>query len=295
MLGQAAGAEADEAPGWIPSVNVGFDTFSYDADATAENHLNPPAHEATQTEPSTQAEVQLGAGLMSPMLALPGRPRLFVQGGAQFGPFSSDRIFKTGDLNADPEFDIKFFQTIRDRDIKKGCQDLDPPTCLTADEGEFEGQGGEIDAKIQGPSWYAALGVAFEIPVANSLLLRVKPSVAYNLEKVDLSGQLTTVIETPPPPDEDFEVRRGAASESTTEHSLGCGLELGLVLSRSARPVTTSLYADARFLWALGDTTTTFSASDPDGLVATFTADREGFVIRGGAGVRFSWLGFSGR
>jgi hypothetical protein len=141
------------------------------------------------------------------------------------------------------------------------------------------------------------LGVAFEIPVANSLLLRVKPSVAYNLEKVDLSGQLTTVIERDPL-NEWFVAHRGAASDTMTDHRLGCGLELGLVLFRSARPVTTSLYLDARFLWALGDTTTTFSTdsdSEPHPDLATFTVDREPFTIRGGAGLRFSWLGFGGR
>ncbi|UCF41774.1 MAG: hypothetical protein JSW43_05470, partial [Gemmatimonadota bacterium] len=242
---------------------------------------------------STELKFQSGAELMSPRLALPGGPRLFVQGGAQLGTFSSDDIFRAGDLGsdpADPEADIKFFQTLRSRDLRLGCDTVAPPTCITAEEGEFKGQGSRIDAEIQRPSWYAAVGVAFDIPVSDSVLLQVKPSAAYNVETVDLSGQMTTVVEVNPLK-EKFVVYRATASESTTDHSLGFGLELGLFLFRSVRPVTTSLYVDGRFLWLLGDPVTTFS--DPG--VATFTVEREEFMIRGGAGLRFSWLGFGGR
>jgi hypothetical protein len=299
-MGQAAWAEDGEEPGWVPSINLGFDTFTYDTRASVENHLNPPAHGGIQSYSSTELKLQSGAELMSPGLALPGRPRLFVQGGAQLGTFSSNDIFRTGDLDVDPEdpeFDIKFFQTLRSRDLSRGCDKVAPPTCITAEEGEFKGQGARIDAEIQSPSWYAAVGVAFDIPVSDSVLLQVKPSAAYNVEKVDLTGKMTTVFEINPIK-EKFVVHRGAASESRTDHSLGFGLELGLFLFRSVRPITTSLYVDARFLWLLGDPTTTFSTPptelDPDPL-ATFSVEREQFMIRGGAGLRFSWLGFGGR
>jgi hypothetical protein len=291
LAGQAAWADEEYDPPWTPSIMLGFDTFSYDAEATVENNLNPPAHEGTQTNPKTQLRFQFGGEVMSPMLPLPGRPRLFVQGGGELGTFSSDRIFAIGDLNGDPEADILQFKTLRQRDILAGCKLEVPWTCLTSEPGAFEGQGSRIDAKVRSPAWFAALGVSFDVPMTSALLLQVKPSAAYNVETVDLSGQITTV-ELTNPVNQKFAVHRGSASDSSTEHSLGFGLELGLVMFRSARPVTTSLYADARFLWALGDTATTFS--DPGGL-ATFTVDRENFMIRGGAGVRFSWLGFAGR
>jgi hypothetical protein len=293
-MGQTASGEDGDEPGWVPSINLGFDTFAFDTRASVENHRNAPAHEGTQSYSSTELLFQSGAELMSPSLALPGRPRLFVQGGAQLGTFSSDDIFRTGDLGSDPEnpeADIFFFQTRRSIDIREfGCNKVAPPTCLTAEEGEFKGQGSRIDAEFQSPSWYAAVGVAFDIPVSDAVLLQVKPSAAWNVETIDLSGQLTTVVETDPIR-EKFKVWRGTASETRTDHSVGFGLELGLFLFRSVRPVTTSLYIDARFLWLLGDPTTTFS--DPDD--ATFTMEREEFMIRGGAGLRFSWLGFGGR
>ena len=62
------------------------------------------------------------------------------------------------------------------------------------------------------------------------------------------------------------------------------------MLFRELRPVRVSLYADARFLWVLGDRTTTFSDS-----VATYDVRRDGFGIRGGAGLRFSWVGLGPR
>ncbi|UCF41785.1 MAG: hypothetical protein JSW43_05525, partial [Gemmatimonadota bacterium] len=72
LTGQAAWAEDAEEPGWIPSINLGFDTFAYDTLSSVENHLNPPAHEGTQSYFSTELKFQSGAELMSPRLALPG-------------------------------------------------------------------------------------------------------------------------------------------------------------------------------------------------------------------------------
>jgi hypothetical protein len=54
--------------------------------------------------------------------------------------------------------------------------------------------------------------------------------------------------------------------------------------------VRVSLYADVRFLWVISDRTTEFSDS-----VATYEVERDPFGIRGGAGLRFSWVGFGAR
>jgi hypothetical protein len=219
---------------------------------------------------------------------LPGHPRLFVRGGVGFKPFSSDNIFNTGDIDGSAEDDIDGFQTRLEQEIARRCEDNIPSDCSTAEPGEFEGQGGRIDADLLSPSWYAALGIAFNVPIAKSLLLQVKPSVAYSGEKIDLVGWMTTVTEPSP---EMFEVFRSAVDITTTDHSLGAGLELALALFRSVRPVRTSLYADVRFLWLLSDPTTTFS--DSQGL-ASYTVTRDEFRVRGAAGVRFSWMGFAG-
>ena len=64
---------------------------------------------------------------------------------------------------------------------------------------------------------------------------------------------------------------------------------MALTLFRSARPIRVSLYAEARFMWLLSDSTTTFA--DPLG-VATYSVVRDDFGIKGGGGLRFSWVGF---
>jgi len=301
LLGPGARAEpagAGEEPRWIPSINLGFETFAFSTTSTVENHLNPPAQEDRQSSSSLQLLVQVGAELMGPRFEwLPGSPRLFAAGGVAFDTFSSNEIFQVGDVTGDTELDIAIFQGVRAFDLMDrrprpngngipDCLEPNPPTCITADPGDFEGQGSEITAELQAPALDAALGLAFDVPVGRSLLLQVKPSVAYNYQRIDLSGRIKTVIETDPV-NQVFEIHQGSASTTSGDHRLGAGLELGLALSRSSRPIRTSLYLSTRLLWLMSDPTTTFS--DP---IATYRVEREEFELRGGAGVRFSWMGF---
>ncbi|MCH7708553.1 MAG: TonB-dependent receptor [Myxococcales bacterium] len=289
-VGQTAWAQGDregEEPRWIPSIQLGFDAFEYNADSAVENFINPPAHEGSQSGSIDQLNFQLGAELMGPMFeGLPGQPRLFVQGGARYNTFSSDEIFRIGDIGT-PEGPIKSFQDRLALERARGCETKPTITCSTAEPGEFSGQGSAIQADLSDPSWYASFGVAFNLPLSRNWLFQIKPSVAYIAETIDLTGELTTVTEPAP---EIFEVHRSVANESSTDHSLGPGLELALTMRRSTRPITVSLYVDTRFMWLISDSTTTFSDS-----VASYRVDRDDFTIRGGAGLRFNWMGFGGR
>jgi hypothetical protein len=290
-MGQTAWADGEQEPQWIPSVNVGFDTFEYDTSATVDNTIDPPRHSGTQSHAYTSFMGRFGAELMGPMLeGLPGRPRFFVRGGAQLSAFPGERIFRLGEIGT-PEDEIQAFYDDLARDIARGCEDPDSRfhPCPTADAENFDGQGSEIEAEFLNPSWYAGLGVAFNVPVPSTdALLRIKPSVEYNVEKVSMSGRLTTVTETAP---DEFEVHRSLAHDTTTDHSLGPGIELELVLFSSARPVTASIYLDARFLWLLNHSTTSFSDSAS---LVSYTVERDALQIRGGGGLRFSWMGSGG-
>jgi hypothetical protein len=305
-IGHGAWAEdewVEEEPSWVPSLRFGFDTFEYSTQATVENTLNPPKNQGTQNSKQRLFMFQLGGELMGPMLGeFPGHPRLFVQAGVQFKPFSSDSIFQIG-VDADPEKAVNDFQ-INLANAKARFPNTPDNWPLLPET--FTGEGSTIDADFQNVSWSGALGVAFTFPVADSALLELKPSIAYNIDRIDMSGSITTVLDTgetklifvdlPGPGRESFqsvpvlEVNRGAASTSVTQHSLGPGIELGLVLFRSSRPIRASLYADARFLWLLSSPNTSFSDS-----ISSYSVHRDPFEIRGGAGVRFSWVGFGGR
>lgn len=302
---RAADDWIDDEPRWIPSLRFGFDTFAYDTQSSVRNDVNPPRNEGTQESNTRRFQLQLGGELMGPIFAaIPGHPRAFVQAGTQFKPFSSDSIFDLG-VGGNTETDIVQYQTSLANAKARFPND---PSAWPLEPDAFLGEGSEIDAEFQSLSWNAALGVAFTFPLADALLLELRPSIAYNLDRIEMSGGITTVLNTgqttlifvelpPPGPVNDsfqsvpvYQVFRGSASERVTQHSLGPGLELGVALFRSARPVRVSLYADLRFLWVLGDTTTEFSDS-----VGSYEVTRDRFGIRGGAGLRFSWVGFGAR
>jgi len=256
------------------------------------NQINSPSWDGNQHEAGRQTMFRIGGELMGPMFeSLPGSPRLFAQGGVQIRLFSSDQIFVIGDPSVplQPERGL-----IQHNNNGLSTQDL---------PGDFEGQGSAVTGRFQDPSWYAGLGVAFSVPIGINRLLYIKPSVQYSLEKIDLSGALTTVNEPVPRVDpipcnsgpnhpdciREFFVHRSGAATSTTDHSVGLGIEVALVPFRKARPIRVAVYAEARFLWLVSGSTTRFA--DPGG-VATYSVTRDDFGIQGGGGLRFSRVGF---
>jgi hypothetical protein len=322
LLAQPAAAQegpADREPAWIPSFNVDFETYDYTTTTSITNLITPPTLEGTVSDHSPQLVIGLQGDLMGPPLErLPGRPRLFAQGGIDFNTFSGSTIGETGLLQGDPQRAISQFRIIRRQDRLQGCLNQNPPTCITADASEFEGQGAQVTGQMATPAWNAALGLAFDVPLRRSLLLQLRPSIIYNYQEVDMGARIQTVVEEPPGPtyetQEVFTVREGTASGSASDHSLGLGLELGLALFRSARPIRVSLYLDTRFLWLLSDPVTTFQdpsgtqtsfpdpppapppiVTTPSGPVGSYQVERDTFEIRGGAGIRFSWVGYGPR
>jgi hypothetical protein len=288
----AAAADDLQEPSWIPSIEIGLETFDYNVDTTVVNQINPPSWQGNQSEAERQTMFRIGGELMGPMFEdLPGRPRLFAKGGIQVRLFSSDDIFGDGNpvVPLQPKRGLIQYNT-------NGLSAFDLPSF-------FEGQGSEVTGQFQDPSWYAGLGVAFSVPFGTNWLVYLKPSVQYSMEKIDLSGALTTVDEpiprvdpfpcgvklSDPPCIRDFFIYRSGSDTSTTDHSVGMGLEIAMVPFRNVRPIRVSLYAEARFLWLVSGSTTSFADS---GGVAAYSVTRDDFGIKGGGGLRFSWMGF---
>ena len=272
-------------PAWIPSLDVGVEGFSYDIDTTIVNLGDPSVYSEIQGASVNQLLFRIGGELMGPMFeALPGRPRLFVQGGVGLSTFSGERAFDLGnpDDPKEPEGGI-------DRYRVSGPVGRDLPF-------DFEGQGSWLDVRFQDPSWYAGLGIAFSVPTSSTFRVYIKPSVQYNVQEIDFKGKLKTVYE-PPPPGVDpgdgpftrtFEVRESNAKFGTTDHSIGPGLEVAMGFLAS-RPIRFSLFGQVRFLWMVSDDTSSFT--DADGF-ARYSVQRDDFVVRGGVGLRLSWVGF---
>jgi len=87
----------------------------------------------------------------------------------------------------------------------------------------------------------------------------------------------------------DFTIfRSDSGRESRVYHHLGPRLELAFVLSREARPIRTTFYVEGSFLWLLGDRTERLADSSG---IARYSLERDETSLRGGAGIRFSWIG----
>jgi hypothetical protein len=281
-------------PSWIPSLELGFDAYSYDVDTTIINLNDPTVWSETQPDGADQILLRIGGELMGPMFEdLPGRPRFFVQGGVGIPTFSNDRVFDLGnpDLEGEPETNIG-------RYYFGGEGNNDYPL-------DFDGQGSWLDADLQNPTWYAGLGIAFSVPISSGLMFSIKPSVQYTVENIDFEGKLTTVEDTSPPGTVDpdpcgtrfdfwppcertFAIHRSNGNFDTTDHSIGPGLELA-VSYLSSRPIRISLFAQIKALWLVSDDTNSFTDSAG---VASYTVERDDLTVKGGAGIRFSWVGF---
>jgi hypothetical protein len=299
----AEAADGFVEPSWIPSIEVGLETFDYNVDTTVVNQINSPSWDGTQKEAERQTMFRIGGELMGPMFEdLPGSPRLFLKGGVQVRLFSSDDLFREGaSLKELQRVNVPVTERQPERDIdrhtRSGFNGLILPE-------EFSGQGSAVTGRFQDPSWYAGLGVAFSVPIGTDRLLYIKPSVQYSLEKIDLTAALTTVDEPEPkmvdpfpcgtkagdPPClRKFVIHRSRADTTTTDHSVGAGLEIAVVPFRTVRPIRVAIYAEARFMWLVSSSTTRFA--DVNG-VATYSVTRDDFGIKGGGGLRFSWVGF---
>jgi hypothetical protein len=282
--GDGAGQEASE-PAWLPSLDVGFEGSSYDVETTIVNLGDPSVWSEIQTESVEQLLFRIGGELMGPMFeGLPGRPRLFVQGGAGLNGFRGEDVFGLGEPDDPfkPQVGINDYQ-------QNGPVGRDLPF-------DFEGQGSRLDVEFENPTWYAGLGIAFSLPTSGELLFHIKPSVQYNVEDISFVGKLKTVYEPPPPgvdpPDgpftRDFQIRESNVEFDTTDHSIGPGLEVAMGFLAS-RPIRFSVFGQVRFLWLISDAVSGFT--DADGF-ASYTVERDDFVIKGGAGIRMTWVGF---
>jgi hypothetical protein len=286
-------AESPE-PSWIPSFELGFEAYSYDADTTIINLNDPTMWSETQPDGADQILLRIGGELMGPMFEdLPGRPRFFVQGGVGIPTFSNDNIFDLGDPDSEGEPEASIA-----RYYSNGEGSNDYPL-------DFEGQGSSLDADLQSPTWYAGLGIAFSVPISSGLMLSIKPSVQYSVEDIDFEGKLRTVEDTSPPGTVDpdpcgtrspswppcertFTIHRSSGNFDTTDHSIGPGLELAMAFM-STRPIRISLFAQMKALWLVSDETNSFTDSAG---VASYSVERDDLTVRGGAGIRLSWVGF---
>jgi len=253
LVGAHASAQEFEEfpePDWIPSIDVGLEVFAWESDDSVQNLVNGPLWSASESNSLTQLLVTIGGELAGPPLkSFPGRPRVVLGGGIGIPTENADRTIDIGDPvnSVNPEQDIAAYMRRLETAIRRNCltppgDPPPPPTCPEPEVEEFNGQGSDIRVSLDNPTWYANLGVSFDIPLFDTTLLQVRPSVAYRGEKLDLAGRLTTVtldeFILADPPTVDFTIHRSRTpTKNFTHHHLGPRLELALVLSTRARPM----------------------------------------------------------
>lgn len=289
-------------PIWIPGINAGFEVFDSRMDYSVENLVNGPFLTTSGDSSIREFLFTIGGELAGPALTpIPGRPRLVVGGGIGIPVASPEALIDVGDSNnpANPEQDIDAYINRLRVPILRRCFERDPVNCPvpvvqpTATDRGFRGQGTDLRASLDNITWQGDLGIRFEVPFLSEMMLQIQPGVTYRGERVKFEGRLTTVtldeLIFANPPTTDFTIHRSRPpAKNEVAHHIGPRLELALVLSKAARPIRTTFFAHASYLWILSERTT--QLMDVSG-VARYTARRRGANLRGGVGVRLSWIG----
>jgi hypothetical protein len=306
---EAAGGEPapkDESERWVPSFSLfsGVLVQNADGDLTSSRILGEcadpppfppdPAHCEQQIRPTAPlSDVPLPSvttrgddrmvtpfvggslELMTPgLISLPGRPRLFVHGDAA-ASFSATRdLAKEGVPGA--------FEVAEGVTFPKETNVL--------------GQGSTTSAQVMPLVVSAGAGVAFTLE-AWERRIRIKPSVEYLREEIEVEGVVKRAVQTryrrPSPTAEDFpdgfRLIELSGSEKQVFHGIGPGLEVEIDTLR-AGPFMLAVYVSGSAHAFLGDREVEFSDTNADGESAAWRFEKNEWAFRGFVGLRFRWV-----
>lgn len=224
--------------------------------------------------------------LMTPGLtSVPGRPRLFAHADAAVSFSFTRDIAKEG---VPGEFEVA-------------------PNVEFPNERSIRGQGSTTTAEVKPLLISAGAGVAFTVE-AWERRLRIKPSVEYLREEIEVTGAVKRVVQTvtnPDPRAEDFEPYKCeegsgfrcielSGGKKRVFHGVGPGLEIELDTAR-AGPLVLAVYLAGQAYAFLGDLEMEFSdaqkvGTDPDPESATWRFEKNRWGFRTGVGLRFRWV-----
>lgn len=251
---------------WVPALALSNGILGQGADAAVASDVRPDATGSTTfLNPWMSASLEL----MSPSPGeLPGHPQFFLHGdvGVNFG-FRRD-VAKEGSPG-----EFRFPD--------------ENPADITNDQ-VVGGQGSVTRGDPQPLLVTAGAGVAFTLE-SMGRRIRIRPSVEYLREELDVVGRVNRALIPPGGTLENVELIELTGSRSEVYHGLGPGLEIEADTAR-AGPVVLTLFVSGQAYRILGDRTTEFSTTDGSGHVATWTFKKDAWSWRGGVGLRFRWL-----
>ncbi len=238
--------------------------------ATAEPQIlsdTPPNPHARMMTPFVGGSIEL----MTPAwVSLPGRPRAYSHVDISFGFGPEYRIPK-----------------IRDPGSFRNS-----PGSVSFTEGTILGQGGQTAAEVEPLLVAAGAGFAFTLE-AWDRALRIKPSLEYLREEIEIRGVVRRVViqQTPAgsvnPPD--FRHITLTAKKTQVYHGLGPGIELELDARRSG-PFVLSLFIGAKAWAFLDNEKQVVIATNEFGEHAVFEFLKNRWAFAGSLGLRFRWV-----
>jgi hypothetical protein len=273
----------DETDRWVPALAVFSGVLVQKVEATVVSSVRPaPSDLPDQPPPGTPFDgddvavdpfVGGTAELMTPGLSfVPGRPRLFLHGdvAAQFG-FERD-VVKEGNPGEMPRVD---------------------DGGLPIPELAVPGQGSVVTAEAGQFLFSAGAGVAFTVE-AWERRLRIKPSVEYMQEKIEVTGVVHRAEDTNPDDPSTVADRfiEMQGSGKKTYRGIGPGLEVELDTAR-AGPFMLTIFLNGAAYKILGDREISFTDSftDEHGTeTAAWSFEKDPWSYRAGVGLRFRWL-----
>lgn len=237
--------------------------------------------------------------LMTPALAIPTRPRLFIAGEI-LSFFASNRALA---FEGAPD-------CVRGPTPGDPCaRDDDGTRSTTFSEASLNGQGTRTTAQVDTLAFGASFGLAFPLQFGKRQL-RIKPSVSWIHYKVKTSGLVvngacdpTSRCTTSEPFGPGFPLAGFlretilTASSSKRFNGIGPGLDLELDTGQYG-PLGVSLFLGVRAYAILGDLSIPFGAAldfddqlGTDQAVGRFEVEVDPWVFRTHVGIRFQWLG----
>jgi hypothetical protein len=153
------------------------------------------------------------------------------------------------------------------------------------------GQGGRTTMEVGGLWVTAGAGIAFTFEVKERAI-RIKPSVEYLREELEISGLVRRAVAPPSgnsPNLSDFRAITLATDATRVYHGIGPGIDLELDTRRTG-PFVLSVFLSAK-AWNFPDNTEkTFTSVNEYGEQAVFSVLKNDWAFAGALGLRFRWV-----
>lgn len=221
------------------------------------------------------------AELMSPALtALPGAPRLFVQGGVSAAFDPKRQVVKEGTPGT---VVVPIIDSNNDGIPDPGRE---PPLAAVT------GQGSAVESEVQPLVFTAHAGVAFSVPLG-SRAFWIKPSVGYRHEETEVTTQVSAAQSIADNGLCPCRTAEFSESQTSASHWLGPALEFELDAAR-AGPFMLTLFLSGQAYRLVSDADVTLSATtefdDGTPLQVDSKFERKPWSYGASLGLRFRWL-----